>query len=158
MKTAQDYRDQAARAEALANDPRQSAEVRAELRSMARRWRTWAEQTGWSADQSDTWQPCAARERHTNEQVTAHIRSVLSQLKSRSPPEARRMKNAFYRRYTGPIGGLHLPLKTWHVLRRQAITTMDELQAAADRVQRFEGIGPKTARLIRDEIARVTAS
>ena len=54
MKSAQDYRDQAARAEALANDPRQSAEVRAELRSMARRSRSWAEQTGWSARQSDT--------------------------------------------------------------------------------------------------------
>ena len=65
------------------------------------------------------------------------------------------MKNAFYCRYTGPIRGLHLPLKTWHVLRRQDITTMGELQAAADRVQRFEGIGPKTARLIQDEIARV---
>jgi hypothetical protein len=67
------------------------------------------------------------------------------------------MKNAFYLRYTGPIGGLHLPLKTWQVLRRQDITTMDDLQAVSDRFHQFEGIGPKTARLIRDEIARVMA-
>jgi hypothetical protein len=67
------------------------------------------------------------------------------------------MKNAFYRRYTGPISGLHLPLKTWYVLRRQDITTMDELRAVSDRVHRFEGIGPKTAQLIRDEIVRVMA-
>jgi len=84
MKSAQDYRDQAAKAEALASDPRQSAEVRAELRSMARHCRHRAEQTGWSAGQSDTGEACAARERHTNEQVTAHIRAVLSRLKSRS--------------------------------------------------------------------------
>ena len=67
------------------------------------------------------------------------------------------MKSAFYRRYTGPISGLHLPLKTWYVLRRQDVTTMDELRAVSDRVHRFEGIGPKTARLIRDEIVRVIA-
>jgi hypothetical protein len=67
------------------------------------------------------------------------------------------MGNAFYQRHKGPISGLRLPLKTWEVLRRQNITTMDELQAAADRVHRLEGIGPKTARLIREEIARVTA-
>jgi hypothetical protein len=66
------------------------------------------------------------------------------------------MENAFYQRYQGPIRGLRLPLKTWDVLQRQKITTMNELQAAADRVHRFEGIGPKTARLIREEIARVT--
>jgi hypothetical protein len=68
------------------------------------------------------------------------------------------MNNAFYRRYTGPISGLHLPLKTWHVLLRQGITTMDDLQVVADRLHRVEGIGLKTARLIRDEIARVMAS
>jgi hypothetical protein len=68
------------------------------------------------------------------------------------------MGNTFYQRYEGPIGGLRLPLKTWDVLRRQKITTMDGLTAAADRVHRLEGIGPKTARLIREEIARVTAA
>jgi hypothetical protein len=68
------------------------------------------------------------------------------------------MENAFYQRYDGPIRGLRLPLKTWDVLRRQNITTMDDLKAAADRVHRFEGIGAKTARLIREEIARVTAA
>ena len=84
MKSAQDYRDQAARAEALANDPRQSAEVRAELRSMARRWRSWAEQTGWNARQSGTGEPCAARQQQADKKVVAHIRTVLSRLGSHS--------------------------------------------------------------------------
>ena len=68
------------------------------------------------------------------------------------------MENAFNQRYSGPISGLRLPLKAWDVLRRQNITTMDELQAAADRVHRFEGVGPKTAQLIRDEIVRVNGA
>jgi DNA-directed RNA polymerase alpha subunit len=67
------------------------------------------------------------------------------------------MEHAFYQRYEGPISGLRLPLKTWEVLRRQNITTIGALRAAADRIQRFEGIGPKSAQLIREEIVRVTA-
>ncbi|GEO19418.1 hypothetical protein [Microvirga aerophila] len=65
------------------------------------------------------------------------------------------MEHAFYQRYEGPIIGLRLPRKTWNVLRRKNITTIDRLRAAAHRVHRFEGIGPKAARLIREEIARV---
>ncbi len=85
MKSAQDYRDQAAKAEALANDSRQSADARAAFRSMARRWRHRAEQTSWLARQSDTGEPSGARERHANERVAAHIRAVLSRLRSQSP-------------------------------------------------------------------------
>jgi hypothetical protein len=66
------------------------------------------------------------------------------------------MEHAFYQRYEGPISGLSLPRKTWDVLRRKNITTIDGLRAAAHRVHRFAGIGPKAARLIREEIARVT--
>jgi hypothetical protein len=84
MKSAQDYREKAARAEALADDPHQSAEVRAELRSIARRWRRWAEQTDWFALQSGAGEPCAAREQKPDEQIVSHIRAVLCRLKSRS--------------------------------------------------------------------------
>jgi hypothetical protein len=47
------YRDKAAKAEALARDPFQSADARAELRAMARQWRHWAEQADWHARQPD---------------------------------------------------------------------------------------------------------
>ena len=60
-------------------------------------------------------------------------------------------------RRTGPIEGLRLPLKAWDVLRKAKITTLDELRAVADRLQRLERIGPKTAEVIRAELARVAA-
>jgi hypothetical protein len=53
MRSAQDYRDKAAKAEALALDPRQGADSGAELRAMARRWRHWAEKTDWLIRQPD---------------------------------------------------------------------------------------------------------
>jgi hypothetical protein len=49
MRPAQDYRDKAARAERLANDPRQREELRAELRAFTREWRHRAEQVDWFA-------------------------------------------------------------------------------------------------------------
>jgi hypothetical protein len=52
MRLAQDYREKAAKAEGFANDPRQRAELRTELRAMARKWRHWAEQSDWLARQS----------------------------------------------------------------------------------------------------------
>ena len=67
------------------------------------------------------------------------------------------MEHGFWQLYEVPIGGLRLPRKIWNVLRRRNITTLDGLRAAAHRVHRFAGIGPKAARLVRDEIARVTA-
>jgi len=84
MKSAQDYREKAARAEALADDPHQNAGIRAELRSIARCWRRWAEQTDWLALQSGTGEACAARQQKPDEQIVSHIRAVLSRLKSRS--------------------------------------------------------------------------
>jgi hypothetical protein len=60
--------------------------------------------------------------------------------------------------YRGPIQGLRLPHNAWIALRRQNITTLDQLRAVADRVHRFEGIGPKTAQIIREELARVGPS
>jgi hypothetical protein len=60
--------------------------------------------------------------------------------------------------YRGPIQGLRLPLNAWKALRLRNITTLDQLRAVADRVHRFEGIGPKTAQIIREELARVGPS
>jgi Holliday junction resolvasome RuvABC DNA-binding subunit len=55
----------------------------------------------------------------------------------------------------GPIRGLRLPLNAWIVLDRENITTLPQLTAIADRIERFSGIGPKTARAIRVELGRV---
>ena len=55
----------------------------------------------------------------------------------------------------GPIEGLRLPLSAWAALERAGITTLDQLTAQMARIQRFDGIGPKTARLLKQELARV---
>jgi hypothetical protein len=49
MNLTKHYREKAARADRLADDPYQKADVRVELRSMARRWRHLAEQADWLA-------------------------------------------------------------------------------------------------------------
>ena len=56
---------------------------------------------------------------------------------------------------SGPIRGLRLPRHAWEGLRKHGITTIDHLKAIADRLERLEQIGPKTARVIRDELARI---
>jgi hypothetical protein len=59
----------------------------------------------------------------------------------------------------GPIPGLQLPTWVWDVLHRERITTLDQLSAVADRMERvYPGIGQRTAQVIRDEITRVTSS
>jgi hypothetical protein len=55
----------------------------------------------------------------------------------------------------GPIDGLCLPRRAWKVLQREHITTLDQLRAAADRIERFESIGRKTAQAIRSELVRI---
>jgi DNA-directed RNA polymerase alpha subunit len=55
----------------------------------------------------------------------------------------------------GPIEGLRLPARTWKVLREENLTTLDRLRAVADRLDRLEGIGAKTAQTIRAELACV---
>jgi DNA-directed RNA polymerase alpha subunit len=57
----------------------------------------------------------------------------------------------------GPIEGLRLPIRAWEALRKERITTIDQLRAAVDRIERFSDIGPKTAEVIRAELARVTS-
>ncbi|QRM27408.1 hypothetical protein [Microvirga sp. VF16] len=52
MNLNQHYQEKAAKADRLADDPRQKAEMRVELRSTARRWRHLAEQADWLARRS----------------------------------------------------------------------------------------------------------
>ncbi len=55
----------------------------------------------------------------------------------------------------GPIDGLRLPQRVWKVLQQENITTLDRLRAIADRIERLENVGAKTARTIRAELARI---
>ena len=57
----------------------------------------------------------------------------------------------------GPIDGLHLSTRVCRVLRRENIWTLTQLKMSAGRIERFDGIGPKAALAIRQEIARVTS-
>ena len=57
----------------------------------------------------------------------------------------------------GPIRDLILPPNVWYVLRRENIKSISQLRAVADRLERFNGIGPKRAQAIRAEPARVTS-
>jgi hypothetical protein len=57
----------------------------------------------------------------------------------------------------GPIHGLRLPRHAWAGLRRHSISTLDQLRATADRLERLERIGPQTAHVIRAELARLAA-
>jgi hypothetical protein len=61
-------------------------------------------------------------------------------------------------RRAGPIDGLHLPGAAWTALRRQHITTLDQLKAVAGRLEWFDGIGPTIAQAIREELAQVVPS
>ena len=57
----------------------------------------------------------------------------------------------------GPIEGLYVPRLAWDVFDRENIQTIDQLRAVAGQLERFEGIGPITARVIRQELDRVAA-
>jgi predicted flap endonuclease-1-like 5' DNA nuclease len=68
------------------------------------------------------------------------------------------MPNHYRERREGPIEGLRLPLAAWTSLHAEGITTVDQLAAIADRLERLPGIGSNMARVIRDELARVSAA
>jgi predicted flap endonuclease-1-like 5' DNA nuclease len=68
------------------------------------------------------------------------------------------MPNHYNERWEGPIRGFRLPMTAWNRLADEGITTFNQLKAVADQLERFEGIGPKTAEVIRGEIARIAAS
>jgi hypothetical protein len=65
------------------------------------------------------------------------------------------MPNHYLGRCEGPIKGLRLPLAAWNSLHDEGITTLDQLKAVVDRLERFVGIGAKMARLIREDLARL---
>jgi hypothetical protein len=56
---------------------------------------------------------------------------------------------------SGPIKGLCLPRHAWEGLQKHGINTFDQLVAVADRLERLERIGPKTAQVVRKELARI---
>ena len=57
----------------------------------------------------------------------------------------------------GPVQGLRLPQSVWNVPRRENITTFEQLKAVADQIEQVLGIEPKTALVVREDIARVAA-
>jgi hypothetical protein len=63
-----------------------------------------------------------------------------------------------WERQPGHILGLKLPLNTWAVLRQESIMTLEQLKATIHQIHRLLRIGRTTAQLIRDELARLTAS
>jgi DNA-directed RNA polymerase alpha subunit len=91
--------------------------------------------------------------------VAAHIGAVLARLKSRgttsSDRKVEQLDKGLFEICGGPIQGLRLPLNAWNVLHREGITTLDQLRAKADQIERFSGIGAKTALAIRVELGRV---
>ncbi|WP_162820757.1 hypothetical protein [Microvirga calopogonii] len=68
------------------------------------------------------------------------------------------MPNHYKERWEGPIRGLRLPLAAWNSLHKEGITTIDQLTAVADRLERLPGIGLTMARIIRQELARLAAT
>jgi hypothetical protein len=66
------------------------------------------------------------------------------------------MPSHFDDRWGGPIRGLRLPLTAWKSLEYDGIKTIDQLRAVADQLERLPGIGPKTAQVLRKELARVS--
>jgi hypothetical protein len=68
------------------------------------------------------------------------------------------MPHGKWERFEGPIRGLRLPLNAWAALRREGITTIGQLRAVADQLETLPDIRPKTAQIIREELACVTAA
>jgi hypothetical protein len=62
-----------------------------------------------------------------------------------------------YETCEGTIEGLYLPQLAWDVLHRENIQTIGQLRAVVGKLEQFEGIGPTTARAIRQELDRVAA-
>jgi hypothetical protein len=63
----------------------------------------------------------------------------------------------FYSTCIGPIKDLYLPPVAWDVLRREKIRTLEQLRSVADGIDRLPGIGDGSARVVREELARLTS-
>ena len=94
----------------------------------------------------------AARVAKHNQAVLARSHSLTSQSSNR---EEKQMHKGLFEDCEGPIRGLRLPLNAWNVLDRENITTLTQLTAIADRIERLPGIGAKTALAIRVELGRI---
>jgi DNA-directed RNA polymerase alpha subunit len=94
----------------------------------------------------------AARVADHNRAVLARSHSLPSQSSNR---EEKQMHKGLFDDCEGPIRGLRLPLNAWNVLDRENITTIAQLTAIADRIERLPGIGAKTALAIRVELGRI---
>jgi hypothetical protein len=82
---------------------------------------------------------------------------MIDQSKQGSRKEAQQLWG-FYATVGGLIPGLRLPLNAWIALKRASIITLPHLRAVADRLESFDGIGVRTAKIIRKELARVASS
>jgi hypothetical protein len=51
------------------------------------------------------------------------------------------MPNHYKERWGGPIRGIRLPLAAWNSLHNEGITTIDQLTAAADRLEPIPASG-----------------
>ena len=51
-----------------------------------------------------------------------------------------------------------MPRLAWDVFQRENIQTIDQLKAVADQLEGFDGFGPITVRVIRQELDRVAAA
>ena len=56
-----------------------------------------------------------------------------------------------------PFNGLLLPLKVWKVIDEARITSLEQLKAWAPLIDRFPGIDPGIAEVIRDRLERLAA-
>jgi hypothetical protein len=91
--------------------------------------------------------------------IAEHNRAVLARSHPLTNPssnrEEKQMHKGLFEDCEGSIRGLRLPLNAWNVLDRENITTLAQLTAIADRIERLPGIGAKTALAIRVELGRV---
>jgi len=60
-----------------------------------------------------------------------------------SSRKEKQMLKGLYEDCEGPIRGLRLPLNAWNVLHRENITTLPQLIAIADRIERLPGVEVK---------------
>jgi hypothetical protein len=72
-----------------------------------------------------------------------------------SSRKEKQMLKGLYEDCEGPIRGLRLPLNAWNVLHRENTTTLPQLIAIADRIERLPGVEVKTALAIRAELGRI---
>lgn len=66
------------------------------------------------------------------------------------------MPNQFDERFGGPIRGLRLPLTVWNVLSDEGITSIEQLRAVANQLEKLPRIGVKLAQMTREELARLS--